>query len=43
MVLSPGKQAVHFDLPSTHGEIALDDLKGKPFLLAFFSMAFTPT
>jgi peroxiredoxin len=35
-------QAVDFTLPSTQGQVSLQGLKGRPFLLSFFSMAFTP-
>jgi len=41
-MLNIGDPAVDFHLPATTGEIALSDLKGRPFLLSFFTMAFTP-
>lgn len=42
MALAVGAKAVDFTLPSTHGEVSLSGLRGRPFLLSFFSMAFTP-
>ncbi|HWI62892.1 MAG TPA: hypothetical protein VNT75_13685 [Symbiobacteriaceae bacterium] len=42
MTLTPGGPAADFYLPSTHGLLRLSDLKGRPFLLSFYSMAFTP-
>jgi hypothetical protein len=42
MPLSPGSPAPDFHLPSTAGTATLSGLKGRPFLLSFFSMAFTP-
>ena len=42
MALSPGSPAISFQLPATTGEVSVGRLWGKPFLLSFFSMAFTP-
>lgn len=42
MPLSPGSPAAPFHLPATTGMLSLDGLRGRPFLLSFFSMAFTP-
>jgi len=42
MTLGLGTPAVAFSLPSTTGTVRLDDLLGRPFLLSFYSMAFTP-
>lgn len=42
MTLTPGAPAVDFSLPATSGMLRLSDLRGRPFLLSFFSMAFTP-
>ncbi len=42
MPLAPGDPAVPFHLPATTGEVSLGRLWGKPFLLSFFSQAFTP-
>lgn len=42
MTLAVGARAVEFTLPSTKGEVSLAGLRGRPFLLSFFSMAFTP-
>lgn len=37
-----GDPAVPFQLPATTGEVGLQGLSGHPFLLSFFTMAFTP-
>jgi peroxiredoxin len=42
MTLPHGARVPDFHLPSTHGEVALSHLLGRPFVLSFFSMAFTP-
>jgi peroxiredoxin len=42
MVLAPGTRAVDFHLPSTMGEVSLQQFRGQALLLSFFSMAFTP-
>jgi len=42
MTLPVGAPAADFHLPSTAGEVSLADLTGEPFLLSFFTMAFTP-
>ncbi|HLN60215.1 MAG TPA: hypothetical protein VK464_01595 [Symbiobacteriaceae bacterium] len=43
MTLPVGAAAPAFDLPATRGgTIARDGLLGQPFLLSFYSMAFTP-
>lgn len=42
MALTLGSPAVDFSLPTTLGMLRLGDLRGRPFLLSFFSMAFTP-
>lgn len=42
MTLTLGSPAVDFSLPATTGTVSLADLRGRPFLLAFYSMAFTP-
>ena len=42
MTLPLGAAAVDFTLPSTDGEVSLKALRGEPFLLCFYSMAFTP-
>lgn len=42
MPLAQGSPAIPFQLPSTTGEVLLSRLRGAPFLLSFFSMAFTP-
>lgn len=42
MTLTLGTPAVDFSLPTTMGMIHLADLRGRPFLLAFYAMAFTP-
>lgn len=44
VTLHVGAGAVPFELPATMGEkMTLEGLRGRPFLLSFFSMAFTPT
>lgn len=42
MSLSPGTPAVPFELPATTGELRLAAFRGRPFLLSFYSLAFTP-
>lgn len=42
MTLAVGTAAVNFTLPSTAGEVSLESLRGQPFLLCFYAMAFTP-
>ena len=42
MQVQPGSRAIPFTLPSTEGEVSVDGLKGRPFLLSFYSLAFTP-
>jgi|GEM_PF-4687903 len=42
MTLMPGAPAVDFYLPATTGTMRLWDLRGRPFLLSFYTMAFTP-
>lgn len=43
MTIQVGTQAPDFDLPTTKGgNLALQGLIGAPFLLSFYSMAFTP-
>ena len=42
MTLPLGAAAVDFSLPSTDGEVSLESLRGQPFLLCFYAMAFTP-
>lgn len=42
MSLALGGPAVPFHLPATTGEVSLERFRGKPFLLSFYSMAFTP-
>ena len=41
---APGSPAPDFTLPSTSGErVTLSQLRGKPVLIAFFPLAFSPT
>lgn len=42
MTIPIGAPAVDFTLPAVAGEVSLQALRGSPFLLSFFSMAFTP-
>lgn len=45
MTLALGSQALDFQLPATQGGnglVTMDSLRGRPFLLSFYSMAFTP-
>lgn len=37
-----GSPAIDFSLPSTSETVELAQLRGTPFVLSFFSMAFTP-
>lgn len=43
LTLAPASTAVDFTLPSTTGTTAMGALRGRPLLLSFYSMAFTPT
>ena len=42
MTLGLGSPAVDFSLPATTGIVRLAALRGGPFLLSFYAMAFTP-